>query len=204
MLVWPEGNEWKSPSSVKGSKPVKPVWSSSFGRPRPTMTLMTLAAIPDRATEVKMKKNAEASQLDMAAGRRPGKHVLSCKKQQDAKDTGRNERPFAVADFRHRAEEHEHMRFGILHQIVNDTIQMAQEDMAGQEQQAPDRIPGQRGRSAENRLRIATLSLPARGKEAEELTSDTDQRQRILGKVIGRLHFSDDTGTTSDSFLLNN
>ena len=85
---------------------MKPVWSSSFGRPRPTITLMMFVTIPDRATEVKTKKQRRCQPVGHGGKAVSGKDVPPGKKKKQADSTGWDKRPFAVADFRHRAEEH--------------------------------------------------------------------------------------------------
>ena len=96
-----------------------------------------------------------------------GKPVSSSEEQQKTECSGRNERPLAVADFRHGTEKQEHLRFDGLHQVVDNTIQMAEENMTQEEEKAPDRISDQRqifGKPTTHRYPVLLGARPRRWK----------------------------------------
>ena len=81
---------------------VEQLWPSAADDP-----FDDVCEIPERATEVKTKNSADASQLRHGGETTSGKDIPPGKKKKQADGAGWDKRPFAVADFRHSTEEHE-------------------------------------------------------------------------------------------------
>ncbi len=131
-----------------------------------------------------------------------GKDVPPGKKKSRPSSAGRNKRPFAVADFRHRAEEHEHVdRHPASGRERHDPDALGKHRPSGSAGTRPNTRPAAGPRKTD------CASLPCRcrqaAKEAEELASDTDQDNEYAVKVMGRLQFSDNTGLALTSHLSN-